>query len=92
MATAEEVKEKLNGLLPGVDNEKEFADFVMNCESDIFNGYNSDGEAITTAIEKGVGVRISTYQNNGWIRINSYYLSFNEDGNPEVTETEEYEK
>lgn len=45
-----------------------------------FDGKNQDGEAVLVSISKD-NIAVRTYQNNGWIRINTYWR----DGTTEET-------
>lgn len=72
--------------------EKELINFIKTAESNVYNGTDEDGNTITVGIQKNVGFRISTYQSNGWIRINNYELVTDDEGNPYIQTSETYEK
>jgi len=40
--------------------------------STMFLGTNSEGERMTISIDTNEGIVTSTYQNNGWVRVNYY--------------------
>lgn len=87
-----EIMNKINDIHLGqnLDNEK-FIDFITNCENDIYSGKNEDGEDMIIQTQKGVGIKVSTYQSNGWIRVNNYTLS-NEDGYTDIIMEETFER
>lgn len=60
-------------------------------ESNLYSGKNTEGEEILISIQNGIGMKISTYQNNNWIRINDYTI-INEENNQYIERTETYEK
>lgn len=45
----------------------------------MFSGTNSEGEQMTISIDTKNGIVTNTYQNNGWVRVNSYGV----DGRPD---------
>lgn len=84
--------DKINDLHLGQNLDKDkFVDFINNCESDIYSGKNEDGEGIVVSVQKSTGIKVSTYQNNGWIRVNIYTLS-NEDGYTDIIMEETFSK
>ena len=74
------------------EEEKEFIDFILNCESDIYSGKDEDGNDIVVALERNVGARISTYQSNGWIKVVDYDIVEDENGHMDIQLSETYEK
>ena len=46
--------------------------FIQNEDTDIYVGVNDDGEIVTVKLEKGVGMTITTMQDNGWTRVDDY--------------------
>lgn len=74
-----------------LENDNTIIEFINTMESDLYTGKNSEGEDIVVAIQKNVGMKISTYQKNNWIRIDEYTIR--KDGNYQYIEREEmYEK
>lgn len=85
----EKIKRILN---TDLNNDKEVIKLIQEVESDILAGTFSNGESFSLRIQKNVGLTISTYQDNGWIRINNYEL-IKDDFNDIVLErSESYEK
>lgn len=85
----EKIKRILN---TDLNNDKEVIKLIQEVESDILAGTFSNGESLSLRIQKNVGLTISTYQDNGWIRINNYEL-IKDDFNDIVLErSESYEK
>lgn len=41
-------------------------------EPDIYTSSNEDGEMLAVTVKSKYEFRVSTYQNNGWTRINDY--------------------
>lgn len=56
-------------------------------EPDIYTSSNGDGEMIAVTVSSKYKFRVSTYQHNGWTRINDYIY---DEGYWEMSET--YEK
>lgn len=83
------LKEKLEKL--DLENDNTIIEFINTMESDLYTGKNSEGEDIVVAIQKNVGMRISTYQKNNWIRINEYTI-VNEENYQYIEREEIYEK
>lgn len=76
-----EIMNKINDIHLGQDLDKEkFVEFIMNCDNDMYSGKNEDGEEIVVATQRFTGIKVSTYQKNGWIRVNDYTLSIDENG------------
>lgn len=55
----------------------DFEDFVEQykngkIEEGLYTSKNEKGEMLSVGVSKSGGFTISTYQNNGWIRINNY--------------------
>lgn len=92
MSTENEIIENLKKLGLGPQEEKEFIDFIMNTDSELYNGRNSDGETVVVGVQKGVGIQVSTYQSNGWIRINRFELVEDDEKNLYINQSEEYTK
>lgn len=90
--TTQEVIEAVKCLDLGIEGEKDFIKFIQNCESDIYTGTDSEGNDITLSVQKDVGMRISTYQDNGWIQIVDYDLMRDADGDICVVASETYTK
>ena len=74
------------------DNDKQLIKFILNVDSNLYNDKNGEGEDISFGIEKGKGIRVSSYQDNGWIRINEYLLEKDDFGDYYIERTESYEK
>lgn len=73
------------------NNDDSIIEFICSIKkSDIFSGTNECGETFVLSVDNK-GFRVSTYQSNGWIRINDYSISY-EYGKPELTRGELYEK
>ena len=49
-------------------------DFINNNNFEIFTAKNQDGETVIFGIVQGKRIEITTYQKNGWIRINVYTI------------------
>lgn len=77
---------KLNSICTDEDNKK-FIKSISENDLGYYDGTNVDGETILVFICSN-GYRVSTYQDNGWVRINEYIL----DENNEVYMSESYEK
>lgn len=96
MEDVNKIKEILNDIInnitSGERNEQKLIDFIIDTESNMLDGTDSNGQHIIIGIQKGVGLQISTYQDNGWIRIHRFEIIENEEGNPEIQESETYEK
>ncbi|WP_304393397.1 hypothetical protein [uncultured Clostridium sp.] len=73
--------EKLNSAIDKFQQgfDAELLDLIVGTESDIYSGTDEDGCTIIVGIEQGVGLKKSTYQSNGWIRVNDYTIQRNED-------------
>jgi len=58
------------------NDNKSIINFINDIDFDVelTSGLNSDGETIVISAQKGEFLRISTYQNNGFIRVNIYTL------------------
>ena len=77
---------KLNSICTDEDNKK-FIKSISENDFGYYDGTNVDGETILVFICSN-GYRVSTYQDNGWIRINEYTLDINGD----LVISESYEK
>lgn len=77
---------KLNSICTDEDNKK-FIKSISENDLGYYDGTNVDGETILVFICSN-GYRVSTYQDNGWIRINEYTLDI--DGDLVISES--YEK
>lgn len=87
-----DIMNKINNIHLGQDLDKEeFIDFINSCDSNIYSGKNEDEEEIVVEIQKNVGIKVSTYQNNGWIRVNIYTIS-KEEGYTDIIMEETFEK
>lgn len=87
-----DIMNKINDIHLGQDLDKEgFIDFINSYDSDIYSGKNEDEEEIVVEIQKNVGIKVSTYQNNGWIRVNTYTIS-KEEGYTDIIMEETFEK
>lgn len=71
------------------NDDNSLIQFINKKESDLYESKDNKGNRIIVGIEKGIGLRISTYQSNGWIRINDYYIDKEEN---KIIRTETYEK
>lgn len=74
-----------------LENDNTIIEFINTMESDLYTGKNSEGEDIVVAIQKNVGMKISTYQKNNWIRIDEYTIR-NEVNYQYIEREEMYEK
>lgn len=83
-------------LLKQVDFENDDAiiDAVYDIkEANMYSGKDADGNDILVSAQPKVGIRVSTYQSNGWIRINDYEVTSDRDtGELIVIRSESYEK
>ena len=77
---------KLNSICTDEDNKK-FIKSISEDDLGYYDGINVDGETILVFICSN-GYRVSTYQDNGWIRINEYTLDVDGD----IVISEYYEK
>lgn len=84
-----DLKEELEKL--DLENDNTIIEFINTMESDLYTGKNSEGEDIVVAIQKNVGMKISTYRKNNWIRINEYTIR-NEVNYQYIEREEMYEK
>lgn len=73
-------------------DDDQLIDLILDTECGLYEGTNSDGEEITISVQKNVGIRVRTYQNNGWIRINDYDLDEDEFRQYYIERSESYEK
>lgn len=74
------------------ENDNSLIDAILNCKSDIYTGKDVEGNEIVIATQNNVGIRVSTYQSNGWIRINNYDLAEDENRQYYIIRSETYEK
>lgn len=74
------------------ENDNSLIDAILNCKSDIYTGKDVEGNEIVIATQNSVGIRVSTYQSNGWIRINNYNIAEDENRQYYIIRSEEYEK
>ena len=77
---------KLNSICTDEDNKK-FIKSISENDLGYYDGTNVDGKTILVFICSN-GYRVSTYQDNGWIRINEYTLDVDGD----IVISEYYEK
>lgn len=85
------VNQKINNL--DLEEDKSVMEFIDTMDTGLYFGRNADGNDITVGIEKGIGMRISTYQKNNWIRIMDYYTETDEITKQKyIVRTESYEK
>lgn len=92
MKTEEVVIENLRKLGLGPQEETEFIDFIMNTDSELYDGRNSAGETVVVGVQKGAGIQVSTYQDNGWIRINRFELVEDDEKNLYIEQSETYDR
>lgn len=74
------------------EDDNSLIDEILNCKSDIYTGKDVEGNEIVIATQNSVGIRVSTYQSNGWIRINNYDIAEDENRQYYIIRSEEYEK
>lgn len=74
------------------EDDNSLIDAILNCKSDIYTGKDVEGNEIVIATQNSVGIRVSTYQSNGWIRINNYDIAEDENRQYYIIRSEEYEK
>lgn len=84
------VEERIKHL--NFNNDKELIEFIKEMNSELYNGKDNEGNIIVFGIDKGVGIRVSTYQSNGWIRINEYTIEKDEEDNEYIERSELYDK
>lgn len=72
------------------DNDKSIKDFINNNDTDIFTGTNESGQKVIVQIIKGKSIKLSTMQDNNWIRINTYTID--DDDSTCLIREETYEK
>lgn len=71
----------------------ELLDLIIGTESDLYSGTDEEGNLITLGIEKGVGLKKTTHQSNGWMRIDEYSVErYKEDNSLYVNQSEYYNK
>ena len=92
MNIEQKVKEYIDNWNLGELSERELIDFINSSESDLFTGKDVEDNDISIIINKGVNIEYRTYQSNGWIRINSYELAEDDEGNTIIIESESYDK
>lgn len=73
-------------------DDKQLIKAIKNTDSNLFSGKDVDGNQISLGIEKGKGIRVSTYQSNGWIRINEYTIEFDDENNEYIERAEMFTK
>lgn len=73
-------------------DDKQLIKVIKDTNSDLFSGKDVDGNQISLGIEKGKGIRVSTYQSNGWIRINEYTIEFDDENNEYIERAEMFTK
>ena len=69
------------------EDDKSIMKAIKKLKSNIYTGKDQDGNTIVVSIQSKEAIQISTYQSNGWIRINNYYLI-----DDEIIRSESYEK
>lgn len=74
------------------EDDNSLIDAILNCKSDIYTGKDVEGNEIVIATQNSVGIRVSTYQSNGWIRINNYDIAEDENRQYYIIRSETYEK
>ena len=73
-------------------DDKQLIKAIKNTDSNLFSGKDVDGNQISLGIEKGKGIRASTYQSNGWIRVNEYTIEFDDENNEYIERAEMFTK
>ena len=73
-------------------DDKQLIKVIKNTDSNLFSGKDIDGNQISLGIEKGKGIRVSTYQSNGWIRVNEYTIEFDDENNEYIERAEMFTK
>lgn len=73
-------------------DDKQLIKAIKNTNSNLFSGKDIDGNQISLGIEKGKGIRVSTYQSNGWIRVNEYTIEFDDENNEYIERAEMFTK
>lgn len=73
-------------------DDKQLIKAIKNTDSNLFSGKDIDGNQISLGIEKGKGIRVSTYQSNGWIRVNEYTIEFDDENNEYIERAEMFTK
>lgn len=73
-------------------DDKQLIKAIKNTDSNLFSGKDIDGNQISLGIEKGKGIRVSTYQSNGWIRVNEYTIEFDDENNEYIERVEMFTK
>ena len=76
------------------ESDKSIIEFIRSLDEQdkgMFTGTDEDGETIVVTIGTN-GFRVSTYQNNNWIRINEYLLTKDEYNKDELIRSESYER
>lgn len=73
-------------------DDKQLIKAIKNTSSNLFSGKDIDGNQISLGIEKGKGIRVSTYQSNGWIRVNEYTIEFDNENNEYIERVEMFTK
>lgn len=73
-------------------DDKQLIKTIKNTDSNLFSGKDIDGNQISLGIEKGKGIRVSTYQSNGWIRVNEYTIEFDNENNEYIERAEMFTK
>ena len=73
-------------------DDKQLIKAIKNTDSNLFSGKDIDGNQISLGIEKGKGIRVSTYQSNGWIRVNEYTIESDDENNEYIERAEMFTK
>lgn len=73
-------------------DDKQLIKAIKNTDSNLFSGKDVDGNQISLGIEKGKGIRVSTYQSNGWIIVNEYTIEFDDENNEYIERAEMFTK
>lgn len=58
----------------------EIRNFIHENESSLYGGVNAEGEDVMVNVEKGKGMEVRTFQDNGWLRVNYYNENGYDDG------------
>lgn len=88
----EDLKHRFNNI--NFDRDESVIKFIQSIqESDLelFSGINVNKETIVLGLSNQ-GFKVSTYQNNGWIRINEYNIIDDKNSRPQLIRSESYEK
>ncbi len=78
-------KTKLSSAIPleksyNLSEWEDMKQLLSDIDSGMYGCKNSDGEDVLVMREKGHGMEVMTFQDNGWLRVNYFTESGHDDG------------